>query len=72
MSTLNLTTEERRALLSLACLPSAPAIDVKRARLIMMLAEGLSSNTIGERLPCTTDHISRWKRRFERERMAGL
>lgn len=72
MSTLNLTTEERHALLSLARLRSAPAADVKRARLIMMLDEGLSWNTIGERLPCTPDYISRWKRRFERERMAGL
>lgn len=72
MSTLNLTTEERRALVSLTRLRAAPAADVKRARLIMMLDEGLSWNTIGERLPCTPDYISRWKRRFERERMAGL
>jgi transposase len=72
MSTLNLTTEERHALGSLARLRTAPAADVKRARLIMMLDEGLSWNTIAERLPCTPDYISRWKRRFERERMAGL
>jgi transposase len=72
MSSLNLTSEERQALLSLARLRTAPAADVKRARLIMMLDEGLSWNTIGERLPCTPDYISRWKRRFERERMAGL
>jgi transposase len=72
MSTLNLTTEERRALVSLTRLRAAPAADVKRARLIMMLDEGLSWNTIGARLPCTPDYISRWKSRFERERMAGL
>ncbi len=72
MPTLNLTTEERRALVSLMRLRAAPAADVKRARLIMMLDEGLSWNTIAERLPCTPDYISRWKRRFERERMAGL
>jgi transposase len=71
-STLSLTTEERRALLSLTRSRSAPAADVKRARLIMMLDEGLSWNAIGEQLPCTPDYISRWKRRFERERMAGL
>lgn len=72
MPTLNLTTEERRALVSLMRLRAAPAADVKRARLIMMLDEGLSWSTIGERLACTADYISRWKRRFERERMAGL
>ena len=71
-STLGLTTEERRALLSLMRSRAAPAADVKRARLIMMLDEGLSWNAIGEQLPCTPDYIGRWKRRFEHERMAGL
>jgi len=71
-STLNLTTEERNTLLSLTRSRSAPAADVKRARLIMMLDEGLSWNAIIERLPCTADYIGRWKGRFERERMTGL
>src|SRR5262252_5763077 len=69
---LSLTTEERRALVSLTRSRSAPSADVKLARLIMMLDEGLSWNTIVERVPCTPDFISRWKGRFERERMAGL
>ena len=72
MPTLDLTTEERRALASLSRSRAASAADVKRARLIMMLDEGLSWSAIGERLPCTADYISRWKGRFERERMAGL
>jgi transposase len=71
-SNLGLTTEERRALQSLMRSRSAPASDVKRARLIVMLDEGLSWTTIGEQLPCTPDYIRRWKKRFERERMAGL
>jgi len=71
-SNLSLTTEERQALLSLTRSRAAPAADVKRARLIMMLEQGLSWNEIGERLPCTPDYISRWKGRFERERLAGL
>jgi transposase len=71
-SSLDLTTEERSTLLSLTRSRSAPAADVKRARLIMMLDEGLSWSAISERLPCTPDYISRWKGRFERERMAGL
>jgi transposase len=69
---LSLTTEERRALLSLTRSRAAPAADVKRARLIMMLEQGLSWSEIGARLPCTPDYISRWKGRFERERLAGL
>src|SRR2546425_1734237 len=71
-SILNLTTEERRTLVSLSRSRAAPAADVKRARLIMMLEQGLSWNAISERLPCTPDYINRWKGRFERERLAGL
>jgi len=71
-SPLSLTTEERRALVSLSRSRAAPAADVKRARLIMMLDEGLSWNAIGEQLPCTPDYITRWKGRFERERLGGL
>ena len=50
MPTLDLTTEERRALASLSRSRAASAADVKRARLIMMLDEGLSWSTIGARL----------------------
>lgn len=71
-STLSLTTEERRALGLLTRSRVAAAADVKRARLIMMLEDGLSWSAICERLPCTADYISRWKKRFERERLAGL
>ena len=69
---LSLTTDERTSLLSVTRSRTAPAADVKRARLIMMLDEGLSWSVIAERLPCSPDYISRWKRRFEQERVAGL
>lgn len=71
-SSLGLTTEERRTLVSLSRSRAAPAADVKRARLIMMLEQGVSWNAISERLPCTPDYINRWKGRFERERLGGL
>ena len=71
-STLSLTTQERRALQGLARSRSAPAADVRRARLIMMLEQGLSWSAIGRQLPCTPDYISRWKGRFDRERLGGL
>src|SRR3990172_7695930 len=71
-SALSLTTQERRALQGLARSRSAPAADVRRARLIMMLEQGLSWSAIGRQLPCTPDYISRWKGRFDRERLGGL
>ena len=48
---LSLTTEERRELEALTRSRSAAAADVKRARLIMMLDEGLSWSAISARLP---------------------
>jgi transposase len=71
-SLLSLTTEERRVLQGLARSRSATAADVKRARLIMMLDEGVSWSAISAQLPCTPDYISRWKGRFEAERLGGL
>jgi len=72
ISTLDLSVEERHGLVSLTRAQSVPASAVKRARLILMLDEGLSWSAIGERLPCSPDYIGRWKRRFVEERMAGL
>jgi transposase len=71
-SLLSLTTDERRVLQALTRSRSAAAADVKRARLIMMLDEGVSWSAISAQLPCTPDYISRWKSRFEAERLGGL
>jgi transposase len=71
-SILSLTTEERRVLQALTRSRRAAAADVKRARLIMMLDEGLRWSAISAQLPCTPDYISRWKGRFDAERLGGL
>jgi len=70
-SILSLTTEERRVLQALTRSRTAAAADVKRARLMMMLDQGLSWSVISAQLPCTPDYISRWKGRFEAERLGG-
>lgn len=68
---LELSADERDALLAVTR-GRRQAADVKRARLILMLDQGLSWTAIGARLPCTPDYIGRWKGRFERERLGGL
>ena len=45
---------------------------VRRAKLILMLAAGLSYSEIGKRLGCTDRYISLWKERFKQERLIGL
>jgi transposase len=49
-----------------------PAEDVRRARLILLLAQGKSYWAIRQVLGCNPNYISRWKARFEAERLAGL
>ena len=49
-----------------------PAEDVRRARLILLLAQGKSYLAIRQVLGCNPNYISRWKGRFEAERLVGL
>jgi transposase len=67
-----LTVEERVELEQMTQSRTLPSGDVFRARLILMLADGLPYRTIQERLDTTAPTISRWKGRFLKERIAGL
>jgi len=69
---ITLTTEERVELEQMAQSRTLPAGNVFRARLILMLAEGLPYRTIQERLETAAPTISRWKDRFLKQRVAGL
>lgn len=51
---------------------SLPAGYVFRARLILMLAEGVSYSSIKQRLGTTAPTISRWKQRFLAAGLDGL
>ncbi len=44
----------------------------RRARVILMLADGDSYSTIEAALPSYRDYINRWRRRFLASRLAGL
>ena len=48
------------------------ASDVNRAKVILMLAEGLPYSEIEVRLDCSPMFISRWRTRFVAERLEGL
>jgi len=67
-----LTPSERRELRDRLRSRTLPAEDVRRARLIMLLARGKSYLAIRQVLGCNPNYISRWKGRFEAERLAGL
>src|ERR1700681_1761025 len=67
-----LTPSERGDLRDRLRSRTLPAEDVRRARLILLLAQGKSSLAIRQTLGCNPNYISRWKGRFEAERLAGL
>src|SRR5579859_5720890 len=51
---------------------SLPAADVQRARLVLLLAAGLSWQEIRNRLGCSQAFIARWRARFASDRLEGL
>jgi transposase len=69
---LQLTEEEHTELRQMTLSRMLPAGDVFRARLILMLAEGRSYAEIQRRLDTTAPTISRWRKRFVEDRVAGL
>ena len=69
---LALTSDERAELERRVRSRKIRAEDARRAQVILMLANGESFNTITATVGCYPDYVSRWKQRFETERLAGL
>src|SRR5215471_6443761 len=71
-STFELNAPERDELNARLRSRTLPAEDVRRARLILMLADGNSYTIIQAALGCNRSYKSRGKQRFERDGIAGL
>jgi transposase len=69
---LTLTADERTELERRARSRKGRAEDARRARVILMLADGASFAAITMAVGCYPDYVSRWKQRFESQRLAGL
>jgi transposase len=69
---MKLTAEVEQELRSRIRSQALRADDVRRARLILMLADGQSFSTIRKTLGCNRSYISCWKRRFLEHGLAGL
>ena len=67
-----LTDDEREALEARARQYTLSYRDVVRAKIILLAAEGLENKEIGERLDMPRPVVSKWRKRFHRERLAGL
>src|SRR2546423_3288199 len=69
---LTLTSDERTELQRRVRSLKIRAEDARRARVILMLADGASYSAIEATVPCYRDDINRWRRRFLADRMDGL
>ena len=69
---LTLTTQERDELERRVRSQKIRSEDARRARVILMLADGESYSTIETVVPCYRDYINRWRRRFLAQRIEGL
>jgi transposase len=69
---LTLTTDERTELERRLRSRTIRTEAARRARVILMLADGASYSTIERTLPCYRDYINRWRRRFLAKRLDGL
>ena len=69
---MKLTRSERVELQRQAGARSVRADQARRARLILLLADGLTWAEIRAKLDCNDSYIARWSKRFASERLAGL
>ena len=67
-----LTPDERSVLEARARRYTLPYRDVVRAKVVLLAAEGFENKEIGERLDMPRPVVSKWRKRFFRERLDGL
>ena len=70
--TILLDQDEKRHLQAIARKYTSPYRDVMRAKVILLAAEGLSNKQIGARLELPRQIVSKWRKRFFEQRLAGL
>ncbi len=69
---LEISDEERIELKRWLRQHQMPAAEQQRARIILLSTEGLTGHEVGERVGVTSETVSKWRRRFEQYRIAGL
>jgi hypothetical protein len=69
---INLSTEEERELRRRSAKYTLPYFEVQRAKMILMAASGVDNDEIAMRLDTRREVVSQWRKRFFKERLAGL
>ncbi len=69
---IKLSTAESAELNRRASRYTLPYFEVVRAKMILMAAEGMGNDEIAARLATRREVVSEWRKRFFKERLAGL
>ena len=69
---ISLTNEEVVRLKGIVRKYTSPYCDVVRAKVILLAGQRLSNKDIGQRLDVPRQIVSKWRKRFFEERLAGL
>ncbi|MFN2503894.1 MAG: helix-turn-helix domain-containing protein [Acidimicrobiales bacterium] len=69
---LDLTADQRKALEDRARRYTLPYREVVRAKIVLMAAAGLDNDEIAARLDMRREIVSKWRKRFFEEGLAGL
>lgn len=69
---IRLTPKERSTLEARARQYTLPYRDVMRAKIVLLATEGLENKEIAGRLDMPRPVVSKWRKRFFQERLAGL
>jgi transposase len=69
---IKLTSTERMELTRRANSRTDRAEDARRARVILLLAEGCTWDEVCERIECSRGFVASWNKRFVEQRIAGL
>ncbi len=69
---IELTSTERESLERTSRRYTAPYRDVVRARIVLLAADGVENREIGRRLELPVQIVTKWRKRFFEQRLAGL
>ena len=69
---IELSVDESNELSRRASKYTLPYFEVLRAKMILMAADGLGNDEIAARLDTGREVVSQWRKRFFKERLAGL
>lgn len=67
-----LSDQERDTLEARSRRYTSPYVQVLRAKIVLMAAEGLRNDQIAARLDTPRQVVSKWRKRFYEQRLAGL